>query len=108
MAQALLQKEVLGTGACAAPPPGPPPVSGGPWVQGKALEGTNSEHAPCRSVCAPCDGPSCCRCAPSAEDLESLLGQRPYRSTELRNIDKFKDGFNKDAAAAVVSWACSM
>lgn len=29
------------------------------------------------------------------EDLEGLLGPRPYRSTELRNIDKFRDGFQK-------------
>ena len=31
----------------------------------------------------------------NAEDLEAILGPRPFRSTELRNIDKFRDGFKK-------------
>lgn len=30
------------------------------------------------------------------EDLEALLGARPYRSNELRNIDKFRGGFKSD------------
>lgn len=40
----------------------------------------------------------------NSEDLTEILGERPYRSAELRNIDKFRDGFAKkieDAAAAV-------
>ena len=49
-------------------------------------------------------------CPPAAEELESLLGPRPYRSNELRNIDKFRDGFNKtplvDTMAAVSAAAC--
>ena len=35
-----------------------------------------------------------------AEELEGLLGPRPYRSAELRNIDKYKDGFGQGAAEA--------
>ena len=31
----------------------------------------------------------------NAEDLECILGPRPFRSAELRNIDKFRDGFNR-------------
>lgn len=26
-------------------------------------------------------------------DLEGILGKRPYNAAELRNIDKFRDGF---------------
>ncbi|CAL8466929.1 g6465 [Coccomyxa elongata] len=40
----------------------------------------------------------------NSEDLTEILGERPYRSAELRNIDKFRDGFAKkieDAASAV-------
>lgn len=40
----------------------------------------------------------------NSEDLTGILGERPYRSAELRNIDKFRDGFVKkieDAATAV-------
>ncbi len=37
-----------------------------------------------------------------AEDLEALLGPRPYRSNELRNIDKFREGFNKDGPGGKV------
>lgn len=37
-----------------------------------------------------------------AEDLETLLGPRPYRSNELRNIDKFREGFNKDGPGGKV------
>uniref|UniRef100_A0A1D1ZYX9 AAA+ ATPase domain-containing protein n=1 Tax=Auxenochlorella protothecoides TaxID=3075 RepID=A0A1D1ZYX9_AUXPR len=33
------------------------------------------------------------------EELEALLGERPYRSAELRNIDKFRDGFAREAPA---------
>ncbi|KAK9844071.1 hypothetical protein WJX81_003751 [Elliptochloris bilobata] len=43
----------------------------------------------------------------NSADLEGILGPRPWRSTELRNIDKFRDGFQKralaDTAAAEVS-----
>lgn len=28
-------------------------------------------------------------------DLEGILGPRPWRSNELRNIDKFREGFGK-------------
>ena len=31
----------------------------------------------------------------NAEDLEGILGPRPFRSAEMRNIDKFRDGFTK-------------
>ena len=31
------------------------------------------------------------------DDLEDILGERPFKSAELRNIDKFRDGFLKDA-----------
>ncbi|EIE26613.1 ATP-dependent metallopeptidase Hfl [Coccomyxa subellipsoidea C-169] len=40
----------------------------------------------------------------NSEDLTEILGERPYRSAELRNIDKFRDGFAKkieDAATVV-------
>ena len=29
----------------------------------------------------------------NAEDLEEILGKRPWTSAELRNIDKYRDGF---------------
>ena len=28
-----------------------------------------------------------------SSDLEGILGKRPYNAAELRNIDKFRDGF---------------
>lgn len=31
----------------------------------------------------------------NADDLEDILGPRPFRSVELRNIDKFREGFGK-------------
>lgn len=31
----------------------------------------------------------------NSADLEGILGPRPWRSTELRNIDKFRDGFGQ-------------
>ena len=31
----------------------------------------------------------------NADDLEEVLGPRPFKSAELRNIDKFRDGFSK-------------
>lgn len=31
------------------------------------------------------------------EDLTEILGERPYKSAEILNIDKFRDGFAKDA-----------
>lgn len=40
----------------------------------------------------------------NSEDLTKILGERPFRSAELRNIDKFRDGFAKkveDAAAVM-------
>jgi AFG3 family protein len=40
----------------------------------------------------------------NSEDLTAIMGERPFRSAELRNIDKFRDGFAKkieDAASAV-------
>ena len=57
-----------------------------------------------------------CSLAPAAhaqvvnsEDLTEILGERPYRSSELRNIDKFRDGFAKKvgSAAAAVADAAS-
>ena len=35
----------------------------------------------------------------NSEDLTEILGERPYRSSELRNIDKFRDGFAKKVCA---------
>ena len=32
------------------------------------------------------------------EDLEAVLGRRPYRPVELRNIDKFRGGFGEEEA----------
>ena len=48
----------------------------------------------------------------NSADLEGILGPRPWRSTELRNIDKFRDGFGQArvpaaGAAAEVSPAAS-
>ena len=34
------------------------------------------------------------------EELEGLLGKRPYNAVEMRNIDKFSRGFGSDAATA--------
>ncbi|KAK9805904.1 hypothetical protein WJX73_003524 [Symbiochloris irregularis] len=31
----------------------------------------------------------------NVDDLEEILGPRPFRSAELRNIDKFREGFRK-------------
>lgn len=36
----------------------------------------------------------------NSDDLEHLLGPRPFRSTELRNIDRFRDGFQKTVVEA--------
>ena len=44
----------------------------------------------------------------NSADLTEILGERPFRSAELRNIDKFRDGFQKklgEAAAAVAGAA---
>ena len=44
----------------------------------------------------------------SSADLTDILGERPYHAAELRNIDKFRDGFAKkvtSAAAAVADAA---
>lgn len=37
----------------------------------------------------------------STDDLVGILGARPFKSAELRNIDKFRDGFSGPPAAAV-------
>lgn len=37
----------------------------------------------------------------NSDELERLLGKRPFRSQELRNIDKFRKGFEGGEAAAV-------
>ena len=31
----------------------------------------------------------------NSDDLEEILGPRPFKSAELRNIDKFREGFVK-------------
>ena len=31
----------------------------------------------------------------NVDDLEEILGPRPFHSAEMRNIDKFRDGFKK-------------
>ena len=44
----------------------------------------------------------------NSADLTDILGERPYHATEMRNIDKFRDGFAKNvtkAAAAVADVA---
>lgn len=44
----------------------------------------------------------------NSADLTEILGERPYRAAEMRNIDKFRDGFAKkvtQAAAAVADAA---
>lgn len=45
----------------------------------------------------------------SSADLTDILGERPYHTTEMRNIDKFRDGFAKNVtkAAAAVADAAS-
>ena len=35
----------------------------------------------------------------NSDDLEHILGPRPFKSAELRNIDKFRDGFKKGGDA---------
>eukprot|EP00884_Botryococcus_braunii_P009436 jgi/Botrbrau1/18494/Bobra.0072s0073.1 len=37
----------------------------------------------------------------NSDDLEAILGPRPFRSTELRNIDRFREGFQKNSAEAL-------
>ena len=34
----------------------------------------------------------------NSDDLEEILGPRPFKSVEMRNIDKFREGFAKEAA----------
>lgn len=36
----------------------------------------------------------------NSDDLEVILGPRPFRSTELRNIDRFREGFQKSGDAS--------
>ena len=36
----------------------------------------------------------------SSEDLTEILGERPYHAAEMRNIDKFRDGFAKKVGQA--------
>ncbi|CAL5225560.1 g8397 [Coccomyxa viridis] len=45
----------------------------------------------------------------SSADLTDILGERPYHTTEMRNIDKFRDGFAKNVtkAASAVADAAS-
>jgi AFG3 family protein len=45
----------------------------------------------------------------NSEDLTAILGERPFRSAELRNIDKFRDGFAKkmETAASAVKEAAA-
>lgn len=33
----------------------------------------------------------------NVDDLQEILGKRPYTTVESRNIDKFRDGFDKVA-----------
>lgn len=77
MAVALLDKEVLGTGGC--------------WAQGAAaargqrfvcIQAWLNQLQPFLRLLYLLPG----HCP--AEELEALLGPRPYRSAELRNIDK--------------------
>ena len=39
----------------------------------------------------------------NSADLEGILGPRPWRSNELRNIDKFRDGFGTKSAVVDVA-----
>lgn len=39
------------------------------------------------------------------EALERILGKRPFHSEEMRNIDKFRDGFQLPVAAAAADVA---
>ena len=41
----------------------------------------------------------------NSADLEGILGPRPWRSTELRNIDKFRDGFGQPRVPAAAAAA---
>jgi AFG3 family protein len=34
----------------------------------------------------------------NTDDLEAILGPRPFKSAELRNIDRFREGFQRDGA----------
>lgn len=45
----------------------------------------------------------------SSADLTDILGERPFHAAEMRNIDKFRDGFAKKVtqAAAVITDAAS-
>ena len=47
-----------------------------------------------------CLGADACWCwlqVVNREDLTEILGERPFKSAEILNIDKFRDGFAKDA-----------
>jgi hypothetical protein len=37
----------------------------------------------------------------NSDALEEILGPRPFQSAELRNIDKYRDGFRKEAAEGI-------
>ena len=39
----------------------------------------------------------CCLQVVNVDDLTNILGARPYTTAESRNIDKFRDGFDKPA-----------
>ena len=36
----------------------------------------------------------------NSADLTEILGERPYHAAEMRNIDKFRDGFAKKVGQA--------
>ena len=39
----------------------------------------------------------CCLQVVNVDDLTNILGARPYTTAESRNIDKYRDGFDKPA-----------
>ena len=41
----------------------------------------------------------------NSADLTEILGDRPYRAAEMRNIDKFRDGFAKKVTQAATAVA---
>lgn len=63
----------------------------------------------CHDVRSPCQCAFHVLQVVSSADLTDILGERPYHTTEMRNIDKFRDGFAKNVtkAAAAVADAAS-
>ena len=53
-------------------------------------------YATCHTTCVI----KLCHCVQvvNVDDLNSILGARPYTTAESRNIDKYRDGFDKPAA----------